>query len=147
MPSSRTFHEPAATVPPSTGIVEPVTKLARSDARNTMTAAHSSGVPVRPSGVGCRPGMRRRNLQRGRRLRGGWDHVGGDTIDSDGSSAEFHGERLGKLLDGGFHRRIHGKTGSSVVGLDRCDVDDRPAVSHQRHGGPYAVGDRGKSFR
>ena len=26
-PSSRTFHEPAATVPPSTGIEEPVTKL------------------------------------------------------------------------------------------------------------------------
>jgi len=37
--------------PPSTGIVTPVTNDAAGDARNATTAANSSGVPMRPSGI------------------------------------------------------------------------------------------------
>jgi hypothetical protein len=36
--------------PQSTGMVAPVTALARSDARNAMTRATSSGSTIRPSG-------------------------------------------------------------------------------------------------
>ncbi len=46
-PSEAIFQVPAATVPPSTGIVEPFTKLARSEARKQITAAHSSTEPIR----------------------------------------------------------------------------------------------------
>ena len=44
-------------MPPSTRMDAPLTKLAMSEARNTITAAHSSGSPVQRSGVGCKPSI------------------------------------------------------------------------------------------
>ena len=45
-----TRHTPRVQ-PPSTGIVAPVTNDAAGEARNATTAANSSGVPIRPSGI------------------------------------------------------------------------------------------------
>ena len=42
------FHRQKKSVPPSTGIVAPTTKLESSEHRNTTTGATSSGSPTRP---------------------------------------------------------------------------------------------------
>ncbi|KAH6932379.1 hypothetical protein HPB50_005095 [Hyalomma asiaticum] len=44
-----------SSIPPSTGIVIPVTKDASSDAKKAMQRATSSGVPARPKGCASRP--------------------------------------------------------------------------------------------
>src|SRR5690625_3195139 len=47
----RLNHPLAARVPPSTGIVCPVTNRASSEARNATTSAQSAGRPKRPRGI------------------------------------------------------------------------------------------------
>src|SRR6185437_1883741 len=42
---------PAAPVPPSVGMVWPVTNVDRSDAKNSSTRAWSSATPIRPTGT------------------------------------------------------------------------------------------------
>ena len=49
--ADRTDNSQSINCPPLTSIVSPTTYEEASEARNAITFAHSSGVPIRPSGI------------------------------------------------------------------------------------------------
>ena len=124
--------------------------------RRTLPPSTWSVVPV-TTARGCSPGTRRRRRSRRRRpsraapcgrsssgspwvdgvaealVAGGVDGVGRDGVDPDRPGRELERERLREAGHRGLHRRVHAEPGRRTVGLDRRDVDDRPAVGHHRH--------------
>ena len=116
-------HPPAAPVPPSVGIVWPVTNADRSEARNRITRAWSSGSPIRPDRNPLRP---LRLLLGGQPLRVGhlqrFGDVGANGVDPHTVAAHLNREAAGEMNDGRFES-----------GVDRILRDSRAALRRRRH--------------
>ena len=133
-PSAVGNQPPAASVPPSTCTVVPVTKRERSDARKRAAPATSSGVPNRPSGthVGikcCCSGVTQREY--------GTCSVsttsGAIALHANPVARVFDAEAAGEAGDRGLECGVDGPGGDRAERLDRRHGHDAPALTAIEH--------------
>ena len=109
----------------------------------------SRGWPTRPSGDPAE--QHRAPFGIGERSLGhlGLDHPRTDTVDADPVRGEIERHRLRQHDQSALRRGVMGLAGERHLGVDRCDVDDRPGAPRRHHRprgdlpaqvGPFEVG-------